>query len=133
MAPAPTGGSPSTRACGPPGDRDVALTGRDGHRRVQDRAAPRAAAVADLREEREVAEPDVARDVDLAVQLHRVRRHAVDLRRSDPAVVERDRDRLTRERQLGVVEPLAERGLADPDDRDLVADEVRTHRVVTSP
>ena len=38
----------------------------------------------------------------------------------DPAVVERGRDRLARERQLGVGESLAERGLADAGDRDPV-------------
>ena len=46
-----------------------------------DDTAPGAAAEADLREERDVAEPDRPGDVDLAVRLHRVRREPVDLRR----------------------------------------------------
>ena len=109
---------------GPPRDRDLALAGRDRHRRVADHTAARAAAEADLREERDVAEPDVAGDVDLAVRLHRVRREAVDLRRRDAGVVERERDRLARERQLGVGQPLAERRLPDAGDRGLVLDEL---------
>ena len=52
----------------PPRDRDLALAGRDRHRGLADDAAPGAAAVADLGEEGDVAEPDVARDVDLAVR-----------------------------------------------------------------
>ena len=109
---------------GPPGDRDRALPGGDGHRRLTDDAAARAAAEPDLREPGDVAEPDVAGDVDLAVRLHRVRREAVDLRRLDARVVERDRDRLARERQLGVGQALAERRLPDADDRGLVLDQV---------
>ena len=51
----------------------------------------------------------------------------------DPRVVERRGDRLARERQLGVDESLAERGLPDPDDRDLVAEHRTLRRAPPSP
>ena len=46
----------------------------------------------------------------------------------DAGVVERERDRLARERELGVGETLAERRLADPDDGGAVLDELRAHQ-----
>ncbi len=67
---------------GPPRDGHVALTGGDGHRRVAHDAAAGAAAVADLGEERDVTEADVAGDVDLAAVLHREHRQPVDLARA---------------------------------------------------
>ena len=75
----------------PPRDRDLALTGRDRHRRLADDAAAGAAAVADLGEEGDVAEPDVAGDVDLAAVLHREHREAVDVGRLEARVVDRQR------------------------------------------
>ena len=74
---------------GPPRDRDLALAGRDRHRGLADHAAAGAAAVADLGEERDVAEPDVAGDVDLAAVLHREHRQAVDVAGARPGVVDR--------------------------------------------
>src|SRR5690606_35806313 len=76
----------------------------------------------DLGEERDAAEPEVARHLDLASVLHREGDEAVDLRGRDPSVVERRRDRLAGERQLAVLEALAERGLPDADDGGAVLD-----------
>ncbi len=113
---------------GPPRDDHRRLAGGDRHRGLPDDAATRAAAEPDLREVRDVAEADGARDVDLAVGLHRERREPVDLRRRDAGVVERERHRLARERQLGVGEALAERGLPDADDRGAVLDQLGRHQ-----
>ena len=117
---------------GPPRDRHGALTGRDGHRRLAHDPAAGAAAEPDLREPRDLAEPDVAGHVDLTIRLHRVRGDAVDLRRMDARVVERTRDRLARERELGVGQSLAERGLPDAGDRGLVLDQA-TRRLTSHP
>src|SRR5207244_1985687 len=68
------------------------------------------------------------RHVDLAERLECERREAVDLGRRDAGVVEGERDRLARERELRVGQALAELGLADPDDRGLVLDEGRGHQ-----
>src|SRR5262249_49905461 len=62
-----------------PCDRALALPARDRERRVSGRAAAGAAAVADLAEEGDAAQPEVARDLDLAAVLHRERDEPVDL------------------------------------------------------
>ena len=107
---------------GPPRHGHVALTGGDRHRCVAHDAAARAAAVADLGEERDVTEAQVAGDVDLATVFHREHRHPVDLGGLHAGVVERGRDGLARERQLGVRQPLGERRLPDAGDRGPVGE-----------
>ena len=122
-------GGPLPRA---PGDGDLALAGGHCHRGVADDAAAGAAAVADLAEPGDLAHAEVAGDVDLAAVLHRVQAEPVDLARGDAGVVQRHLDRAGGQLQLGVLETLAELGLADPDDRGPVLDAV-FHGVPTSP
>ena len=86
-------------------------------------AAAGAAAVADLGEEGDVAEADVAGDLDLAVGLHRVRREPVDLGGLDAGVVERREHGLSAS-SVFVGQPLGERRLADADDRGLISQHV---------
>jgi hypothetical protein len=105
-----------------PRDDDLGLSRHDRHRGLADHTAAGAAAEADLAEPRDVAEPDVAGDVDLAVVLHRVGRETVDVAGCDPALVQRARDREARELQLRLGQSLAERRLTDPDDRGPVGE-----------
>src|SRR5689334_6921233 len=85
----------------PPRHGDLALSGGHRHRGVTGDAATRAAAVADLAEERDVAQAEVAGDVDFLGRLEGVRRESVDLTGIDGGVVERELDRLEREPLLG--------------------------------
>src|SRR5438128_2327404 len=84
---------------------------------MTDDATPRAAAVADLAEPGDVAEAEVAGDVDLVGRLQRVRGEPVDLARCDPGVVECGLDRPQGQHDLRVRQALAPLGLADADDR----------------
>jgi hypothetical protein len=93
-------------------------------------AAAGTAAVADLGKERDVTEAEVAGDVDLAALLHREHRQPIDLGGLHGGVVERGRDRLARERELGVRQPLGERGLPDAGDGGPVGQRPR-HGVTT--
>src|SRR5581483_5162907 len=77
----------------PPCDRDPALAACHRHRRLADDPASRAAAVTDLAEERDVAEAEVSRDLELLGRLERVRRKPVDLGGRDAGVVEGGGDR----------------------------------------
>ena len=83
---------------------------------MTDRAAAGAAAVAHLAEERDVAQPDVAGDLDLLGRLQRVRAQAVDVGGVQPRVVEGGQDGPARQLLLGAGHRLAERGLPDAGD-----------------
>src|SRR3954452_23324393 len=95
---------------------------------MADDAATGTAPVAHLAEERDVAEAEVAGDLDLFGGLECVRREPVDFPGRDAGVVERELDGLQGEALLGPVEPLGELRLPDPRDRGPVAD----HRVTAS-
>ena len=98
-------------------DEDAAGHARcDGRRRVRDRLAPAAPAVADLAEETQVRDPEVARDHVLGRVLDRPLDHAVDLGRPEPRIVEGDARGLERGHVLGFADVLRERELADADD-----------------
>jgi hypothetical protein len=92
------------------------LAGGHGHGQQADRAAPGAAAVADLGEEAEVAETHAASELEVVVPLHRVAGQRIDLAGIDAAVSKGRHDGFTRQLQLGSVEPTSELGLADTDD-----------------
>jgi hypothetical protein len=112
---------------GAPRDGHLALPAGDGERRVSGRAAAGAPAVAHLPEEGDAAEPEVARHLDLAPVLHREGDQAVDLGGCNAGVVERHRDGLTGERQLAVLEPLAEGRLPDADDGGAILEAAARH------
>ena len=102
-------------------DQDAAgHAGRDRRRRVPDDAAAAAAAVADLAEEAQVRDAQVARDHVLGRDLDAPLDHAVDVRRPEPGVLEGELRRLERGHLLGAADVLRERQLPDADDRGLV-------------
>jgi hypothetical protein len=101
-------------------DDHLGDSGRDRHRRLLHARARGATAVADAREERQLADAQCSRDDDLGVGLHRERGEAVDVLGRQAGVVEGGQDRLARQLQLAAPGVLAEFGGADADDRRLV-------------
>ena len=92
--------------------------GLDRHRGVADRRAASPAAVADLAEEAQVRNAEVARDLDLRRRLHVEAHETVDARRREPGIRERELDRLERDLALAAADVLRELRLADAGDRD---------------
>ena len=101
---------------GAPAHHHVGDTAGDGHRRVHHGAGRRSAAVRHPREEGQVANADVARDVDLVAGVHGEGDHAVDITGRQAGVVERGTDCLTGQLQLAAPGLLGELGLADTGD-----------------
>ncbi len=93
---------------------------RDRHHRLLDHANRRTAAVRGPTEERQIADADGARDLDLVVGVHGKSSHAVDFGRVDAGVGECGLHRFRRELQLRATRVLRELGLPDPDDRSLI-------------
>ncbi len=100
----------------PVADDVVGDAGVDGEDRLLDGAARRASSVMDAREERQLADAEVAGDLDLGVRVGRERDHAVDLGGLEPGVGDRGLARLDREAHLGAAGLLRELGGADADD-----------------
>src|SRR5438034_529247 len=94
--------------------------GRDRRRRVPDHAAPPATAVAHLAEEVQVRHAEAPRDGVLGGELDAPLRHAVDVRRPEPGVLERQLRGLERRHLLRAADVLGEGELADADDRRAV-------------
>src|SRR5262249_31126524 len=84
--------------------------------RVHHGAGGRPASVRHPPEETQVADTDVARDVDLVAGVHGERDHAVDIAGGQAGVVDCRADRLARQLQLAAPGFLGELGLADPGD-----------------
>src|SRR5204862_368287 len=81
------------------------------HRRLHHRACRRPAAVVHAAEERQVADADVPRDLDLVARIHGEGDHAVDVARLQPSVVDRGFHRLAGELELTATGLLGESGL----------------------
>ena len=96
---------------------------RHRHRGLHHGACRRAAAVVNPAEERQVTDPDVARNLDLVARIHREGDHAVDLAGLQAGVVDRGFDCLTGELEFASPGLLREFGLADADDRGLSAEQ----------
>ena len=105
-------------------DDDVGHARGDGHRRLHDRAARRAAAVVDAGEVAQLADADVAGDLDLGVGVRGERDQPVDVGRLEPGVGDRGGDRLAGQLHLAASGVLGELGGADADDGGLAADRV---------
>src|SRR5262245_29580073 len=88
---------------------------------MADDTAPPAAAVADLAEPAQVRHPQVACDGVLAGHLDAPLAHAVDVRRQEAGVLERQPRRLERGHLLRAADVLGERQLTDANDGGLVA------------
>ncbi len=91
--------------------------GGDGHRRLVHTAAGRAAAVADLAEERQLADAELPRERDLGHGVHGERDQAVHVGRPQPGVRQRGRRGLGGQAQLAAARVLGELGGPDPGDR----------------
>ena len=95
---------------------------RHRHRGLHDRARRGPAAVVHPAEERQVADADVSRDLDLVARVHREGDHAVDIAGPQSGVVDRGFDCLAGELELAAPGLLGELGLADACDGRLPAE-----------
>src|SRR5207249_88594 len=102
------------------------------HDRLLHGRAGGAAAVVDAAEELELADAEIARDLDLGIAVHRERDHALDLGRLDGGVAQGGFDGLHRQVQLAPARVLRELGGADAGDRGGVPQRVLGHGSVSS-
>src|SRR5215472_7482960 len=89
---------------------------------MRHRRASGASAIVDAAEERQLADADGARDLDLVVPVHGERHHAVDVGRLQTGVLERRCHRLAGEAQLRPAGVLRKLGGPDADDGGAVAE-----------
>ena len=100
----------------PVADHDLGHPGRDGQRGLLHDRAGRAAAVADLAEERQLAGAQLAGDRDLGAAVHHERDQAVHVGGGQAGVVQRGADRLGGQLQLAAARVLGELGRAQAGD-----------------
>src|SRR5262245_55222432 len=98
-------------------DHDLGCSGGNRHGRMMNGPACRAAAVADLPEERQFCYPQLAGHGDLGVAVHRERDHAVHVGWPEAGIVERGSDRLGGYPELTAARILGELGSSDARDR----------------
>src|SRR5437764_408678 len=121
LARGPGPGPPARAAVARAVDEHAARhAGRDRGCRVPDHAAPPAAAVAHLAEEAQVRHAEAARDGVLGGDLDAPFHHAVDVRRPEPGVLERQLGGFERRYLLGAADVLGKGELAEADDRGAV-------------
>jgi len=104
-------------ACAPAND-GARPAGFDRHGGVAHRRATSSAAVANLAEEAQVRNAEVARNLDLRSRLHVEAHEPVHVRRHEAGIIERQPDCFERDLALAAADTLGELRLADPGDGD---------------